>query len=344
MRHSRRLIFPIPLLTMAPYFSTITSKSSFRKRFDAELGRTFSELDLTSSNNGGRNSLFAFRVIRREVQSPILPLWSPYTSPTDTKASTEIAQFLDGPQEMHVTQSEHFFVHKYGQSLGQIWAAMTMFKGPKARRKADTRDSSEDESDEEIVSRPARIRTHPPQEDFVDSSMMQIGSSSPPPEGSQGTSSLVYVDLESHNFIMHPEDETLGLLSCVIRHILYFAPPQNSMSISAVVEFRDAKTRLAVSTPNLARKMVAIDDGALCLRQESSTGLFTVVKNRVVTFEAKSHFQCIVDGQPIISDECFAQMTREALVARLADPLRELKHARYQTPRTRKIPLMNFRG
>ncbi|KAF4509188.1 hypothetical protein G6O67_005476 [Ophiocordyceps sinensis] len=45
--------------------------------------------------------------------------------------------------------------------------------------------------------------------------------------------------------------------------------------------------------------------------------------NRLAILEAKRRFQYIVDGSPIISDECFAQMTCEALVARLADPLDE---------------------
>ncbi|KAJ6081470.1 hypothetical protein N7499_006344 [Penicillium canescens] len=146
-------------------------------------------------------------------------------------------------------------------------------------------------------------------------------------DGSQGASSIEYIDAESHRLLASPEDETLRLVSCVIRHILYFAPPQDAANIPAVVEFRDAKTRLSARTPKLKRKIIAIDDGGLCLREESR-GLFKVLKSRVVILEAKRQFQCLENGQPTISDNCFAQMTCEALVARLADPFKELQFNR----------------
>jgi hypothetical protein len=74
--------------------------------------------------------------------------------------------------------------------------------------------------------------------------------------------------------------------------------------------------------------MVASDNGGLCLRQQSNDR-FKVLKHRVAKLEAKRRFQCIEDGKLIISDKCFAQMTCEAVVARLTDPLKELGHGRY---------------
>ncbi|EQL03264.1 hypothetical protein OCS_01024 [Ophiocordyceps sinensis CO18] len=62
--------------------------------------------------------------------------------------------------------------------------------------------------------------------------------------------------------------------------------------------------------------------GGICIRKFGK-GVFQVSSNRLAILEAKRRFQYIVDGSPIISDECFAQMTCEALVARLADPLDE---------------------
>ena len=37
------------------------------------------------------------------------------------------------------------------------------------------------------------------------------------------------------------EDETLGLMSVVIRHISYFTPPQDSGNVQSVIKFREAK-------------------------------------------------------------------------------------------------------
>ena len=217
-----------------------------------------------------------------------------------------------------------------GISLGNIWAAMAMFKGRQDRRGTDTIGSSEDESDsEEEEPRPKRIRRNTIPEDFVNSSIIQIRSSSPAAEDSQGVSSVGYIDVASHTFLMPPEDETLRLVSCIIRHILYFAPPQEAGILSTVVEFRDAKARLATCTPVLEQRTVATDDEGLCLRRQSN-GYFKVLKNRVAILEAKKQFQRIEDGKPIISDKCFAQMTCEALVARLADLLKELQHGSYR--------------
>lgn len=74
-----------------------------------------------------------------------------------------------------------------------------------------------------------RLRRDTNQQGFVNSSGIQIGSSSPPYDGSydgsQG-SSLGYFDRDTHFLGRMPEDDTLRLASCVIRHILYFAPPQ----------------------------------------------------------------------------------------------------------------------
>jgi hypothetical protein len=319
-------------MSTSPYFKIITSESYFKDRYIAEQAKSFSELRSAAASEWGREYLFACRVIRRESQRNILPVLSRFILPSGTQFSNEITNFLEGPSQAHLGLSEHRLVRNYGPSLGQVWAAMAMFTGPPDRRKADTVSSGDSDSDSESDSddggRTKRVRRNTLQEDYVDSSMLQVGSSSPLAEGSQGTSSLGYVDSESHCLVAHPEDETLRLISCVIRHILYFAPPQDSSQAHAVVEFRDAKTRLAVSTPILGRMVVATDDGGLCLRQQSG-GAFKTLRNRVAILEAKRRFQCLENGKPIISDNCFAQMTCEALVARLADPHRELQNSRY---------------
>ena len=138
------------------------------------------------------------------------------------------------------------------------------------------------------------------------------------------------VDSESHRLLASPEDETLRLASCVIRHILYFGAPQDSVDLTTVVEFRDAKVRMAAFTPVLKRKIVAIDDGGLCLRKELNGG-FSLCKNHLAILEGKRQFQCLENGRPIISDNCLAQMTCEALVASIADPFNELQPIGYNS-------------
>ncbi|KAI2741992.1 hypothetical protein DTO013F2_8655 [Penicillium roqueforti] len=316
----------------SPYFNTVTSKSSFTARFGAENKKLFSQLHDVGASDWGRDHLFACRVIRRDAQHSILPILSKYQFPSDLQSSPEIVKFLNGPDGVHMTLSEHRLVRDptCGISLGQVWGALAMFKGSEERRGRDSSKVSPDESDNDAEPSPRRPRERIQriaQRGYVDSREMQVGSSSPAADGSQGTSSVEYIDAESHRLLASPEDETLRLVSCVIRHILYFAPPQDAANMPAVVEFRDAKTRLSARTPKLKRKIIAIDDGGLCLREESR-GLFKVLKSRVVILEAKRQFQCLENGQPTISDNCFAQMTCEALVARLADPFKELQFNR----------------
>lgn len=156
---------------------------------------------------------------------------------------------------------------------------------------------------------------------------MQVDSSSPLPlstsfHGSQ-TSSLGYVDSYTHYLGVAPEDNTLRLASCVIRHILYFAPSLDSASNSKVVGFRDAKIRLTRRTVIRNRQIVAVDGGGLCLRQQTSDGGFVPAKSHVAILEAKPQFQCLEDGRPVISDGGFGQMVCEALAARLSDDSQE---------------------
>jgi hypothetical protein len=313
-----------------PYFSSVTSKSIFETRFKSEERKPFSQLDDVAASEWGRDHLFACRVIRRSTQPNVLPILAEYSFASDLLSSAEINKFLKGPETTYTTRSEHHLVRdtQYGISLGQIWAAMALFQS-----EPGSWNDAEDENESDAETRAKRRRRRTFQDDcYVDSSMIQVGSSSPLAEGSQGTSSVGFVDSETHFLLNSPEDETLRLISCVIRHILYFAPPQESELSPIVVEFRDAKARLSTTTPLLGRKMIATDDGGLCLR-ENSRGIFKVSKNRVAILEAKRQFRCLEEGRPIISDSCFAQMTCEALVARLADPYGELQHNRYSQRR-----------
>jgi hypothetical protein len=323
--------------TMAypPYFSNVTSKSALKARFKSENGKLFAELDSVSASHWGRSHLLACRVVRREPQANLLPAISKYTGNTDLQSPPdEIKAFLQGPDPAHMTQSEHFLVRQsgYGISLGQVWAAMAMLKQRTDKQEIrhpqaqDEADCEPDDTTEESPPKP-RLRKGTFNAEFTDSSTMQVDSSSPLPlsssfHGSQ-TSSLGYVDSHTHYLDIAPEDNTLRLASCVIRHILYFAPPQDSASNSNVVEFRDAKIRLACRTVIRNRQIVAIDDGGLCLRRQTLDGDFVLAKSHVAILEAKPQFQCLEENRPVISDRGFGQMVCEALAARLSDDSQE---------------------
>ena len=152
----------------------------------------------------------------------------------------------------------------------------------------------------------------------MDPSMIQIGSSSPTTDqASQGSSSVGFVDQNSYGALNLSEERTLRLAHCILRHIVYFAPPQDHESPFFVTEVRDAKSRLYGPTPVQKRKIAAVDDGGLYLR-DNKVDSSRMIKSHVAVIEAKNRFQSIEDGKPIISDACFAQMTCEALATRLA--------------------------
>ncbi|PWY96102.1 hypothetical protein BO94DRAFT_507594 [Aspergillus sclerotioniger CBS 115572] len=329
----------------APYFNNVTSESALKSRFQAENGTSIAELELASASDWDRPHLLACRVIRRKTQPHLLPILSQYVGPSEIQSFLpEIRAFIEGPDLTLMDQSEHYMIRNFngGISLAQVWAALAMFKGCQDRHRyeeqheyaTDNEGAMEDEEDgagkedgeehegetedEERQSKRRRMNTSQP--GFIDSQGMRVGSSSPLPEGSgsQG-SSLGYVDPDTHRLAIKPEGDTLRLVSCVIRHILYFAPPQNPALLPIVVEFRDAQSRMTATTINARYQMVAIDDGGLCLRRQKSGGGFKLAKRHVAILEAKPQFQWVEDGIPTISDRSFAQMVCEALATRLSD-------------------------
>ncbi|KAJ0417784.1 hypothetical protein BJY00DRAFT_289062 [Aspergillus carlsbadensis] len=297
------------------------------------MGGLFSQLKKVAASQWECAHLLACRVVRREAQRNLLPILSQHAVESALQSlPDEIRGFLQGPDPAFTTQSEHFLVRgsSYGISLAQVWAALATFKGShdRTQQQPPLQDPNESEEDDHVEERlPKRLRRETSLPDFTDSTRIQIGSSSPLNDGSDGwggsqTSSLGYVDPDAHQLRIYPGDNTVRLASCVIRHILYFAPPQHSALNSVVVEFRDAKTRLAPITLTRKRQIVAIDDGGLCLRQQTSAGgEFVLAKSHAAILEAKTQFQCLENGKQIVSDTCFGQMVCEALAARLSNAI-----------------------
>ncbi|KAL2810967.1 hypothetical protein BJX63DRAFT_297993 [Aspergillus granulosus] len=302
---------------MARYFSTVTSKSTFNSRFKAENGKTFAELQEVAASSWERPHLLACRVMRQKEQANTLPILSQDAAiPSLQSLPNEIKAFLQGPDPTFMKKSEHFLVRSSScVSLAHIWAAMARFYGTSDRRTQELQDQNE--SDNHTEERPLkRLRQGISQPDFTE---VQVGSSPAPSQASSQAPSVGYIDPKTYDMCTAPEGITLRLASCVIRHILFFAPPQDSASNSVVVEFRDPKLRLAPKSPISGQHIVAIDDGGLCLRQKASDGKFVLAKSHIAILEAKAQFQCLENGQPIISDNCLAQMVREALAVRLSD-------------------------
>lgn len=308
-----------------PYFDNITSESSFERTFKSN-SPTFSSLVQVGASHWKRDHLIACRVIRRTAQPNVLQIFSEYQPELSMESIPEIASFVAGPNDTsHMNLSEQHLVRDlgYGISLGQVWAALATFKGNERRRGLNLAATPSESSDSatELPSRSPRMRIkRSGLEGFRDSGKMKVGSSSSSDGSSDDTASTVeHIDAESHRLLASPEDTTVRLISCVIRHILYFIQPESLLHVTSVAEFRDEKAWLSAITNNTQRKIIAIDDGGICLRTRNGD-TFQVIQKHAAILEAKRQFQCILPtGKLMISDECFAQMTCEALTARLVD-------------------------
>ncbi|KAM3428694.1 hypothetical protein NHJ13734_008499 [Beauveria thailandica] len=328
-------------MPLQPYLHLIKSQADFKKNFVDEEAPLFAELKNEPASKWGRKELFACRVLPKQGDHN-LPCLKSFKS-TERFTTAQMKAFVDGPVDpADLGGSELALVRKYGHSLGQLWAALAAFTGPPERRKpfsppdegsggGDNGNNDDDGNNNggggDGARWPKRARHSTQQQGFVDSSTLKFDSNSPIPssQGSQG--SLGYVDAESHALAAGPEDDTLRLITCALRHVLYFAAPNNEPNAAAVVEVRDAKIRLDNNIG--VRSLVAVDDGGLCLREPQifehrrSDGslcqrtVYTTANNHVLMLETKRMLQCLTQGVPIISDACLAQMTCQALSCRI---------------------------
>ncbi|KAM3549658.1 hypothetical protein MY1884_008640 [Beauveria asiatica] len=328
-------------MSLQPYLHLIKSQADFKKNFVDEKAPLFAKLKNEPASKWGRQELFACRVLPKQGNHN-LPCLKPFI--TEKFTTAQMTAFVDGPEDpADLGGSELALVRKYGHSLGQLWAALAAFTGPPERREpfsppdegpggGDDGNNDDDGNNNggggDDARWPKRARRSTRQQGFVDSSTLKFESNSPiaSSQGSQG--SLGYVDAESHALAAGPEDDTLRLITCALRHVLYFAPPNNEPNAAAaVVEVRDAKIRLENNIG--LRSLVAVDDGGLCLREPQifehrrSDGslcqrtVYTTANNHVLMLETKRMLQCLPQGVPIISDACLAQMTCQALSCRM---------------------------
>ncbi|KAF5974424.1 Purine-cytosine permease FCY22 [Fusarium bulbicola] len=285
------------------YFNQITSESKFEARFSAEDGKPFSQLGDAAASGWDRRHLLACRSDSHLQQN----------------FSTEIQNFIDGPKEDVSSYSEYRLVRICGFSLCQIWSTLSTFNQHSQSLRQGLEEDQIRTIEDESNSTNKRARRNTAKESFVNSSAIQINSSSPAMEqSSQGSSSIGFVDQDSHSTSVLLEDQTVRLAVCIIRHIVLFSRPQDNPPPEHVVQVRDTKSMLRARTSIYDREVTAIDDGGLYLR-DNEIGSTQVLKPHVALIEAKRQFQRIENGRPIISDPCLAQMTCEALAARLSD-------------------------
>ncbi|SCO54458.1 uncharacterized protein FFNC_15523 [Fusarium fujikuroi] len=314
------------------YFNAIRSERAYHSYFQSESANdlTFSLSNLqTPASNWGREQLFTCHVVISPAHDTLLPAYKNEHITIDhnipDEARGQIDNFLQGPDPKDLGQSEHYLVHKYGVSLGQAWAALAAAKA-RWSGVADL-DVIKDgvPTNNEGTPESKRLRYNTDCKDFVNSATLQIGSSSPTSKLPAGTpdSSVGYVDqvpTRDHP----PEDNTVRLTSCIMRHIFYYTQPPGS---SPIIEFRDTRQRMRLQILDLGGEVVAIDDGGFCMKLDEENGRFIVVRNMVALLEAKRNLK-VIEGKPAISDECLSQMTCEAILARATDPLDEFQDER----------------
>lgn len=314
------------------YFDAITSRHAYNSYIQSDAFKK-STLSLSClearASNWGREQLFVCHVIVSPTQNALLPAYKNEHIAIDHnilhEAKSQIDNFLRGPDPELVGQSEHYLAHKYGIALGQVWAALAAVKNRQPSLINMDAGEDDDQTSEEGTPESKRVRRNTDFQEFADSGTYQISSSSPTGNLPSSTpdSSVGYVDqvpIED----LPLEDNTVRLISCIMRHILYYTQVPG---LTPVVEFRDIRQRLGLEIPDLGRHIVAVDDGGLCLRMEEEKDRFVVVRNMVALLEAKRSLK-IVEGRRVISDECLAQMTCEAILARATDPLDEFQDER----------------
>jgi hypothetical protein len=305
------------------YFDKVTTRSAYAELLGAANDKTLAALQDTHrpASQWSREHLLACRVVRSSREHTVLPvLESSLTTVALDPRPPEIASFLNGPPAGFRYRSEHQLHRDHGTSLGQVWSALGSVMRVQVveigNAMLDIDHPMTDSSDDSPPRK--RARTQPQHENFVDITTVTLGDSSPVQESNSqesiGQGSVGFIDGLVNG---PPEDDTFYLASSVIRHILCFAPPQDGCDLRRVVEFRVAKRRIAVDTDRLLLPIRATDDGGLCLREMQADGTFALIDEHVAIIEAKRQFQQIEEGRPIVADRLFAQMTCEAIAAKL---------------------------
>ncbi|PCD25412.1 hypothetical protein AU210_014519 [Fusarium oxysporum f. sp. radicis-cucumerinum] len=303
------------------YFDTVTSANVYDAQLKAEikLANTAITIDdlQASGSNWGRRQLLACQVIVSPTAHNVLPAYIRHRGNEGRPESQEVQDFLNGPDPSLMHYSTHFLISEYGFSLGEMWAALASVKHYPRPRVVSSNEGTPEAK---------RVRRSTAREGYVNSAGFQISSSNPedrssPSAGSDGSGGPSYTEPEPTQELP-AENSAVLLITRVLRHLLYYTQAPRS---SRVVDFRPERRRIVSDISELEKQFVGIDDGGLSLKAEG--GLSTEPNVAIALLEAKRRL--VVDhGKPKISDECLAQMTCEAMLARLRPMEEQLNNER----------------
>ncbi|RKK06979.1 hypothetical protein BFJ66_g12444 [Fusarium oxysporum f. sp. cepae] len=303
------------------YFDTVTSANVYDAQLKAEikLANTAITIDdlQASGSNWGRRQLLACQVIVSPTAHNVLPAYIRHRVNEGRPESQEVQDFLNGPDPSLMHYRNHFLISEYGFSLGEMWAALASVKHYPRPRVVSSNEGTPEAK---------RVRRSTAREGYVNSAGFQISSSNPedrssPSAGSDGSGGPSYTEPEPTQELP-AEDSAVLLIIRVLRHLLYYTQAPRS---SRVVDFRPERRRIVSDISELEKQFVGIDDGGLSLKAEG--GLSTEPNVAIALLEAKRRL--VVDhGKPKISDECLAQMTCEAMLARLRPMEEQLNNER----------------
>ncbi|KAF9775562.1 hypothetical protein IL306_006323, partial [Fusarium sp. DS 682] len=234
-----------------------------------------------------------------------------------SEGEQQIEDFLHGPDKECLYNTNCFLIHKYGVSLGELWKALAALKSDLPPPTIASNEGTPE------VKRVRRSTVH---EGYVDSASYRIQSSSPFKRSSSSSSDESsgpgYIDPKPTQDLP-AEDSAVLLITRVLRHLVYYIQPHKC---TPVVDFRHERQRMSLKIPGLDKPIIAIDDGGLSLfKVEAGTRPSTEPKVMLALLEAKRRL-VVDDGKPVISDECLAQMTYEAILARARPDLEQIKN------------------
>ncbi|KAF5024690.1 hypothetical protein F66182_3229, partial [Fusarium sp. NRRL 66182] len=112
------------------------------------------------------------------------------------------------------------------------------------------------------------------------------------------------------------EDSTMRHVSATLDYLIEHC---QDVAEDKLVEFRPERLPVTWST------FTAVDDGGICLQTYDHQGRAVTVRNRVAIVEAKRGISSVVEGKPVVSDAWLAQMTCQAIGAKMGRDGQELE-------------------
>lgn len=220
----------------------------------------------------------------------------------------ETAHLISGPPSLEVLKSTHSDLKRL--SAGSFWVALA-------------RACSPDILEEERV-HPGRERQLPNRQGFVDSTHMQVGSSSPiqssspkSPSSEDADVSMTAIDEDENDARRRkPEEVTVNLISAFLEHVLHVCLNQK------LHKHGEVRVRIERKTSKITvgdREITAEDDGGICRAELVDGYTWKVVDDFLAVLEAKKAFQFIESSpqggtMPVVSDETLAQYLAEAAI------------------------------